>query len=123
MLRGAIAIAREGDDDDVDSPPGWRSGSRFANSHKTPDISATIKRMKSLFTTFAITAALFIQAPAPTAPAPSTPSGCTPQSNKGTCYEPGERCRNSDHGASGVSGGGENIVCANNDGWRWEPAS
>lgn len=42
-------------------------------------------------------------------------------SNKGTCYEPGERCRSSDHGASGVAGDGENIQCANNDGWRWEP--
>jgi hypothetical protein len=55
--------------------------------------------------------------------APSTPSGCSPHTNKGNCYEPGEFCRNGDHGASGVAGDGESIVCANNDGWRWEPAS
>jgi hypothetical protein len=54
--------------------------------------------------------------------APSSPSGCYPLSNKGTCYEPGERCRNSDHGASGVAGDGKSIICADNDGWRWEPA-
>jgi hypothetical protein len=64
-------------------------------------------------------------APAPGPPlsttAPATPSGCYPQSNKGNCYEPGQFCRNSDHGASGVAGDGENIICANNDGWRWEP--
>jgi hypothetical protein len=66
-------------------------------------------------------------APAPppttTAPAaaPSTPSGCYPLSNEGTCYEPGEYCRKSDHGASGVAGDGERIVCEDNDGWRWEP--
>lgn len=55
--------------------------------------------------------------------ATSTPSGCYPLSKKGNCYEPGQFCRSSDHGASGVAGDGKNIICANNDGWRWEPAS
>ncbi|GAB1813595.1 hypothetical protein MUNTM_26340 [Mycobacterium sp. MUNTM1] len=55
--------------------------------------------------------------------APSTPSGCYPLSKKGNCYEPGQFCRSSDHGASGVSGDGKDIICASNDGWRWEPAS
>jgi hypothetical protein len=61
--------------------------------------------------------------PSMTAPAaaPSTPSGCYPLSDEGTCYEPGEYCRDSDHGASGVAGDGESIVCEDNDGWRWEP--
>jgi hypothetical protein len=64
------------------------------------------------------------QPPSTTAPAaaPSTPSGCYPLSNEGTCYEPGEYCRKSDHGASGVAGDGKRIVCEDNDGWRWEPA-
>jgi hypothetical protein len=53
---------------------------------------------------------------------PSTPSSCSPQTKKGNCYEPGEICRKSDHGASGVAGDGESIVCKDNDGWRWEPA-
>jgi hypothetical protein len=57
---------------------------------------------------------------APTA-APSTSSGCYPLSDEGTCYEPGEYCRDSDHGASGVAGDGERITCEDNDGWRWEP--
>jgi hypothetical protein len=66
-------------------------------------------------------------APAPppptTAPAaaPSTPSGCYPLTNGGKCYEPGEYCRNSDHGVSGVAGDGKTIKCEDNDGWRWEP--
>src|ERR1035438_3839070 len=60
--------------------------------------------------------------PATTAAAPpATQAGCYPLSNEGTCYEPGEYCRASDHGASGVAGDGERITCEDNDGWRWEP--
>ena len=73
------------------------------------------------------------QAPAPPAttappvtPAPpatsAAPASCSPLSDEGTCYEPGEYCRDDDHGASGVAGDGEAIVCEDNDGWRWEPA-
>jgi len=55
-------------------------------------------------------------------PAPTTaPAACSPLTNGGNCYEPGEYCRNSDHGMSGVAGDGEKIICADNDGWRWEP--
>jgi hypothetical protein len=57
-----------------------------------------------------------------TAAAPATPAGCYPLTNGGNCYEPGEYCRNSDHGAFGVAGDGERIVCEDNNGWRWEPA-
>jgi hypothetical protein len=55
-------------------------------------------------------------------PAPVTPAGCSPISDEGTCYEPGEYCRDDDHGVTGVAGDGETIVCEDNDGWRWEPA-
>jgi hypothetical protein len=48
---------------------------------------------------------------------------CTPLSNEGTCYEPGEYCRTTDHGATGIAGDGEAIICEDNDGWRWEPTS
>jgi hypothetical protein len=59
---------------------------------------------------------------APPPPPTSAPaSSCTPLSNEGTCYEPGEYCRVSDHGAAGVAGNGEPITCENNNGWRWEP--
>jgi hypothetical protein len=68
-------------------------------------------------------------APAP-APAPSTvsspsaapPAGCSPKTDSGNCYEPGEFCRSTDHGMHGIAGNGEPIVCADNNGWRWEPA-
>jgi hypothetical protein len=63
-------------------------------------------------------------APASSAPAPSPPpsaASCYPLSNEGTCYEPGEFCRDSDHGVTGVAGDGEKITCKDNDGWRWEP--
>jgi hypothetical protein len=65
------------------------------------------------------------QPTAPTSTAPSPPPtspSCYPLSNEGTCYEPGEFCRNSDHGVSGIAGDGERILCADNNGWRWEPA-
>jgi hypothetical protein len=57
-------------------------------------------------------------APAP----PATTASCYPLSNEGTCYEPGEYCRDDDHGTSGVAGDGKTIICEDNDGWRWEPA-
>jgi hypothetical protein len=62
--------------------------------------------------------------PATLGPPPSspTPAGCHPLSNEGTCYEPGEFCRDSDHGVTGVAGDGKTITCEDNDGWRWEPA-
>jgi hypothetical protein len=57
------------------------------------------------------------------APPPTTaaPVGCHPLTNAGKCYEPGEFCRVSDHGMTGVAGDGEAIKCEDNDGWRWEP--
>jgi Protein of unknown function (DUF2510) len=54
--------------------------------------------------------------------AATTPADCHPLSNEGTCYEPGEYCRNADHGMSGIAGDGEAITCEDNDGWRWEPS-
>jgi hypothetical protein len=60
-------------------------------------------------------------AAAPTQAA-TTPAGCYPISDEGTCYEPGEYCRDDDHGTSGVAGDGKAITCEDNDGWRWEPA-
>jgi len=65
--------------------------------------------------------------PTPPAPAPSptpvpAPVGCYPLSNEGTCYEPGEYCRDADIGTSGVAGDGEAITCEYNNGWRWEPS-
>jgi len=62
-------------------------------------------------------------APAPaTTQAAATPAGCYPISDEGTCYKPGEYCRDDDHGTSGVAGDGEAITCEDNDGWRWEPS-
>ena len=49
------------------------------------------------------------------------PTACYPLTNSGGCYEPGEFCRASDHGMSGVAGDGEAIICEYNNGWRWEP--
>jgi hypothetical protein len=55
------------------------------------------------------------------APPPPTAASCHPLSDEGTCYEPGEFCRDSDHGMTGVAGDGKAIECEDNDGWRWEP--
>lgn len=59
---------------------------------------------------------------APSTPVAATSAGCHPLSDEGTCYEPGEYCRDADHGASGIAGDGKAITCEDNDGWRWEPA-
>jgi hypothetical protein len=55
-------------------------------------------------------------------PTPSTAASCHPLTNSQKCYQPGQFCRNSDHGMSGVAGNGEKIVCKNQNGWRWELA-
>jgi hypothetical protein len=47
---------------------------------------------------------------------------CTPKSNEGTCYRAGEYCRDADHGDTGWTADGEEIMCEDNDGWRWEAA-
>jgi hypothetical protein len=60
--------------------------------------------------------------PAAPAPPPATASSCYPLSDEGTCYEPGEFCRDDDHGVTGLAGDGETITCEDNDGWRWEPS-
>lgn len=54
--------------------------------------------------------------PPTTAPPAAAPTGCTPLSDEGTCYEPGEYCRDDDHGVTGTAGDGETITCENNDG-------
>jgi hypothetical protein len=56
------------------------------------------------------------------APPPTTAASCHPLSDEGTCYEPGEFCRDDDHGVTGLAGDGEQITCEDNDGWRWEPS-
>jgi hypothetical protein len=60
-------------------------------------------------------------APAPPTTAAAAPAACTPLTDGGKCYEPGEFCRDDDHGATGVAGDGKKIECEDNDGWRWEP--
>jgi hypothetical protein len=50
-------------------------------------------------------------------------SACFPKTSGGNCYEPGEFCRKSDLGATGVAGNGERIRCeASGSRNRWEPA-
>lgn len=60
--------------------------------------------------------------PAPSSPPSPAALSCYPLSNEGTCYEPGEYCRTSDAGMTGIAGDGEKIICENNNGLRWEPA-
>ncbi|OBG26350.1 hypothetical protein [Mycobacterium sp. E3198] len=75
--------------------------------------------MEHVLAALALTVALLAPAPAP----PLAPPSCQPVSKAGNCYRPGQYCRNSDHGVTGVGEGGQEIVCTDNDGWRWERAS
>jgi phosphatidylserine/phosphatidylglycerophosphate/cardiolipin synthase-like enzyme len=66
--------------------------------------------------------------PPPSSVPASTPSttagssGCYPIDNEGGCYEPGEYCRDDDHGMTGRAGNGEAIICENDGGWYWKAA-
>jgi len=118
-----------------------QASSRIATGAHVIDVVAVLQRLsptllRGLSRPVAIPAESPSNAPAPviatvtpsTAPAvaPTTavasPAGCYPMSDEGTCYEPGEYCREDDYGTSGVAGDGEAITCEDNDGWRWEPA-
>jgi hypothetical protein len=59
--------------------------------------------------------------PPPPPPTTAAPVSCHPLTDGGNCYEPGEFCRASDHGATGLAGDGKTITCEDNGGWRWEP--
>jgi hypothetical protein len=77
-------------------------------------------------TTFPPATTTTVPPPPPTTALPppfttAAPASCRPLTDGGNCYEPGEYCRDSDHGATGVAGDGETITCEDNDGWRWEP--
>ncbi|MBB5799282.1 hypothetical protein AB0E64_15590 [Streptomyces caelestis] len=45
---------------------------------------------------------------------------CSIVSNSGNCYQAGQFCRNSDHGAATTTAGGTRITCAYSaNAWRW----
>ena len=86
----------------------------------TPATAATPAKSQTTSTTVMPTPAP-APAPAPVStPSPAPTQSCYPLSDEGGCYEPGEYCRDSDHGASGLAGDGKSITCEDNDGWRWE---
>jgi hypothetical protein len=99
----------------------------------TPAVTVTTPLKRSLQSAITrpapapVTATRTTVAAAPVTPAPPPPTSstvgasCHPLTNSGNCYEPGEFCRKSDHGVTGVAGDGERITCENNNGWRWEP--
>jgi hypothetical protein len=94
-------------------PGGWRvvarrSGLQCPNPARVSGVPGSIERD-------------LLGCPAAPKPTP-TPSACHPLTNSGNCYEPGEYCRDADHGASGVAGDGETITCEDNNGWRWDPS-
>jgi cardiolipin synthase A/B len=60
---------------------------------------------------------------APPTPTTAGSAACSPIDDEGGCYEPGEYCRDDDHGMTGRAGNGETIVCEDDNGWYWEPAS
>jgi hypothetical protein len=109
------------------SPVAAATLTHTATPSSAPTHHATKKRTRpheNPVTAQAATPAPAATAPAaaPSSPAAATSAGCYPLSDEGTCYEPGEYCRDADHGASGIAGDGEAITCEDNDGWRWEPA-
>jgi cardiolipin synthase len=60
-------------------------------------------------------------APAPTPATTAPAAGCYPIDDEGGCYEPGEYCRDDDHGATGRAGNGDTITCEDEGGtWYWE---
>ena len=100
----------------------YRGSATALLSHGAIHLSWMLRRAPSVKRPTPTTTNPATTTPTTTAPMPPPPpASCTPLSNEGTCYEPGEYCRDTDHGLSGVAGDGEAIKCEYNDGWRWEP--
>ena len=60
-------------------------------------------------------------APPTPATSPTPAASCTPIDDEGGCYEPGEYCRDDDHGTTGRAGDGQTITCEEKAGtWYWE---
>jgi hypothetical protein len=97
------------------------SSSAAANSTATPQPGISPSAAPSTPPPAAISPAPAGDAAAGQALAATT--GCHPLTDEGTCYEPGDYCRTSDHDATGVAGDGEAITCEYRNGWRWEPTS
>ncbi|MET7606171.1 hypothetical protein ABZU45_36060 [Streptomyces avermitilis] len=50
----------------------------------------------------------------------SSTSTCSIVSNSGNCYQAGQFCRNSDHGAHTTNASGARITCSySSNAWRW----
>jgi cardiolipin synthase len=59
--------------------------------------------------------------PSAQTPTPTADAGCSPIDDEGGCYEPGEYCRDDDHGTTGRAGNGRAITCGEDNGaWYWE---
>lgn len=104
------------------SPPAAHPATAKATSH-TPAPAASTAPATTQAAPPRTTAAPPVRASTTPIQATSAPpqAGCYPLTNGGNCYEPGEYCRSSDHGVTGVAGDGETIKCEYNNGWRWEP--
>jgi cardiolipin synthase A/B len=63
-----------------------------------------------------------ITGPTSTSSTSAGSSACYPLDNDGACYEPGEYCRDDDHGTTGRAGNGSTITCEDDNGWFWKPA-
>jgi hypothetical protein len=63
------------------------------------------------------------RAPSSKSPAARPAASCHPTTTSGHCYLPGQYCRKSDQGKSGMAGDGAKIVCKKyKQGYRWERA-
>jgi hypothetical protein len=104
-------------------PPSFGLGSNVVSDtgSPAPDDPASTQPAAPVYTTQAPPPAPVYTTQAPQ-PAQTTAQAqhCYPVTSGGNCYSPGEYCRNSDHGASGIDGDGDPIKCEYVNGWRWE---
>ena len=92
--------------------------SRAVEQRRSPATSRTDKLQPRPGTSAPATTTPPTAAPPATNP---TTAGCTPIDNEGGCYEPGEYCRDDDHGTTGRAGDGQTITCEDENGtWYWE---
>jgi hypothetical protein len=101
---------------------GGVAGPRLGNSPVMVSPKVTSLTLAAMVAVGCCTAAASTLTPANSkSPAAAPTASCHPTSAKGHCYAPGEFCRKSDLGKSGVAADGAKITCKYHDGrYRWE---
>ncbi|MFJ7948294.1 hypothetical protein ACIQ6K_32330 [Streptomyces sp. NPDC096354] len=129
---GSIALVALGAFGGTQSANGEATSAQTLSTRPTPTVTITATATETAKPEPAptVTKTRTVKAPRPTVTQAARAAGssnshgssgrCSIVSNAGNCYQAGQFCRNSDHGALTTTAGGARIKCAYSaNAWRW----